>query len=147
MSRFIFAMTPFKKEKILSEIIVRATRSSGKGGQHVNKVSTKIEIRFDIQNSIALSEEEKKTLLNKLKSKLSEEGILILTSQESRSQMRNKEAGREKLILLLEKYLVPVKKRIASKPSAVAREKRLRKKRLNSELKKLRKPGKMTKED
>ena len=128
-------MTPFKKEKLLRELVIRATRSSGKGGQHVNKVSTKIEIRFNIHTSQVLNEDEKKIIFKKLKTKITDDGEIILTSQEGRSQWMNKESAKEKFLVLIEKSLVPQKKRIASKPSAGAKQKRLKDKKSVSEKK------------
>ena len=84
------------------EFTFKAVRSSGAGGQNVNKVSSKVVLTFDLVNSNALSEEEKTLLQSKIATKLSQEGILILTSQEDRSQLKNKEIVIKKCFKLLE---------------------------------------------
>ena len=116
------------KEKLLSELQFQASRSSGAGGQHVNKVSSKIELRFNIANSSALSEDEKNLLLDKLHYKLNKNNELILTCQESRSQHKNKEIVVSKLFGLLKKSLYIAKKRKPTKPNKQAIKKRLEKK-------------------
>jgi ribosome-associated protein len=77
-------------EKMLSELIFKAVRSSGAGGQNVNKVSSKVVLSFDLKKSNALSDEEKELVLLKLNSRLTTEGILILNCDEDRSQLKNK---------------------------------------------------------
>ena len=79
------------KEKITSELSFKAVRSSGAGGQNVNKVSSKVVLMFDLINSQSLSDEEKQLSQKKLKSKLTSDGILILNCDEDRSQLKNKE--------------------------------------------------------
>jgi len=120
------------------ELQFKTSRSSGKGGQHVNKVSTKVELRFDIINSQLLSDEEKKRLLQKLKNRINKEGILQIASDKERSQLANKKAVIEKFYALLTKALKVPKKRIPAKPSQKAKKKRLKEKKLLSEKKKLR---------
>lgn len=95
-----------------SEFIFKAVRSGGKGGQHVNKVSTKIELYFSVTQSRILSDKEKNLLQTKLKHLLNEEGIIRITSDSHRSQKQNKEEAVQKLQLLLIKALTPQKKRI-----------------------------------
>ena len=85
------------------EFVFQASRSSGPGGQNVNKVNSRIELRFNISGSAILTEEQKQVLLEKLGTKLTTEGDLLITSQESRSQLMNKEACIRKLYALLEK--------------------------------------------
>ena len=114
--------------KLIDELIFQASRSSGAGGQHVNKVSSKIELRLNITNSSALSEEEKEILLLKLANRINKNHILILTVQESRSQHKNKEIALKKLLLLIRKALVKPKKRKKTKPSKQTIKKRLEKK-------------------
>jgi ribosome-associated protein len=121
------------------EFIFSASRSRGPGGQNVNKVSTKVELRFDVPNSIILTEEEKEILLIRLQKKITAEGFLIITSQSERSQLKNKEKTIEKFYSLLKKSLTPVKKRKPTKPNAAAKEKRLEEKKLNAEKKERRK--------
>jgi len=116
------------REKLLTELQFQASRSSGAGGQHVNKVSSKIELRFNIVDSSALSEDEKNLLLDKLQAKLNKNNELILTCQESRSQHKNKEIVVSKLFVLLKKSLYIPKKRKPTKPNKQAIKKRLEKK-------------------
>ena len=117
------------------EFLFSAARSSGPGGQNVNKVSTKVELRFNIPHSILLKEEEKELLLIQLQKKINSEGILIIVSQSERSQLKNKEKTIEKFYALLKKSLTPKKKRKPTKPNAAAKEKRLEEKRINAEKK------------
>jgi ribosome-associated protein len=121
------------------EFLFSASRSSGPGGQNVNKVSTKVELRFDILNSNLLSEEEKEILLIRLQKKINSEGFLIIVSQSERSQLKNKEKTIEKFYALLKKSLTPKKKRKPTKPNAAAKEKRLEEKKMNAEKKTRRK--------
>ena len=78
------------KEKILLELDFKAVRSSGSGGQNVNKVSSKVVLTFDLENSSSLSDEEKEMLKQKLSSKLTQNNVLILNCDEDRSQLKNK---------------------------------------------------------
>lgn len=117
------------------EFLFSASRSSGPGGQNVNKVSTKVELRVDIPHSILLTEEEKEILLIHIKKKINSEGILIIVSQSERSQLKNKEKTIEKFYALLKRSLTPKKKRKPTKPNAAAKEKRLEVKRINAEKK------------
>src|SRR4030042_6472417 len=94
----------------INELIFNATRSSGPGGQHVNKVSTRMELRFDVIASKQLNEKEKQIILTRLKSRISKEGVLILVSQSERSQHDNKINVIEKFNKIIEKALTPVKK-------------------------------------
>lgn len=114
------------------------SRSSGPGGQNVNKVNSKVQLRFNIQRSTILTEEEKATLLNKWCSKLDTEGNIMLQSQEKRSQIQNKALVMQKFYDLLLKAFEKKKKRIASKPSKAAVEERLKAKKAQSEKKKWR---------
>lgn len=114
------------------ELSFKASRSSGAGGQHVNKVSSQIELYFDIDNSSILSPDEKELLKKRLKNRVTDEGVLKLVSQESRSQFRNKQLATEKFYELLEKAFTAVKKRIATKPSPASKAKRLLEKKLRS---------------
>ena len=123
------------KSTILLEIKYKAVRASGAGGQHVNKVSTKVELTFDLNNSRAFSQEEKDRLIERLKAKLSKEGLLILQSQDSRSQLKNKKDATSKLFKLLLDALIIPKKRKKTRPSKKAKEKRLQSKKIQSEKK------------
>lgn len=98
-------------DQALKEVQFSFTRSSGAGGQHVNKVSTKVVLSFDVEKSKCLSEEEKETLLEKLEKRISKVGILSLTSDATRSQLKNKEIVCKRFVELLQKALIPAKKR------------------------------------
>jgi ribosome-associated protein len=126
-------------EKILSELTFKAVRSSGAGGQNVNKVSSKVVLSFDVSNSFALSEEEKERAFKKLKSKLTLEGILILNCDEDRSQLKNKAIVTKRFIDIIEKALVIPKERKATKTPRSVIEKRLKDKSSTSEIKQNRK--------
>jgi len=128
-----------KERDFSPEFTITASRSSGPGGQNVNKVSTKVELRFDIVHSTLLSDEEKEIIQTRLTSKINSEGEIILVSQSERSQLQNKENVIEKFYVLLDKALTPVKKRKPTKPSRAAKEKRLEEKRIQSEKKDRRK--------
>ena len=127
------------KDKIISELSFKAVRSSGAGGQNVNKVSSKVVLTFDLNNSQSLSEEEKERIQKKLKSKLTLEGILILNCDEDRSQLKNKEIVIKRFLELIEKSLVIPKERKATKIPKSVIEKRLKDKSTNSEIKQNRK--------
>lgn len=118
-----------------SEFQLTASRSSGPGGQHVNKVNTRIELRFSIHKSALLSPEEKELVLHKLKNRINSEGELILTSQSERSQLNNKAKVIQKFYELIGKALSKPKIRKASKPSKRVIEKRLLAKRKQGEKK------------
>lgn len=120
------------------EIVYKASRSGGKGGQNVNKVSTKIELAFDIAASQLLSEEQKAVLLSKLAARLTKEGLLQIVSQTERSQLGNKRVATEKLYALLEANLAVRKKRKATKLPKGVKEKRLQVKKRHAERKQLR---------
>ena len=111
------------------------SRSSGPGGQNVNKVNSKVELRFDIQNSSLLSDEQKEILVVKLSAKISSEGILSIISQRHRSQLSNKEDAISKFNILISKALKPVKRRKSTRPTKGSVEKRLTGKRIKAEIK------------
>ncbi|MEE9362291.1 MAG: alternative ribosome rescue aminoacyl-tRNA hydrolase ArfB [Cellulophaga sp.] len=113
---------------VLQELQFKATRSSGAGGQHVNKVSSKIELFFDIPKSSGLTENEKERLYKKLVSKLTKESVLLLQCSETRSQHKNKEIVIKKFFKLLKESLTVPKKRKKTKPSRSAIERRLQSK-------------------
>jgi len=115
-------------ENLIKELNFKAVRSSGAGGQHVNKVSSKIELYFDLLNSVELSSEEKELLLKNLQSKLTKEGVLLLNCDESRSQHKNKEIAIKRFLEIIYNGLKVPKKRKATKPSKSSIQKRLDKK-------------------
>lgn len=121
-----------------AELAFTTSRSSGPGGQNVNKVNTKVTIKLDIPNSSVLTDDEKAVLLQKLHTRLTTEGVLVLTSQDKRSQLQNKEAAILKLEKLLAKAFEKKKARKATKPSKGAVQSRINKKKQHSEKKKWR---------
>ncbi|MBU2906813.1 aminoacyl-tRNA hydrolase [Arenibacter algicola] len=114
------------REGIIQELKFKAVRSSGAGGQHVNKVSSKVELTFDLENSMALTDFEKNRLLKKLSPKLSKENMLLMQCEETRSQHKNKELVIKKFLETLEANLVVPKRRRKTKPTRSAIEKRLK---------------------
>jgi ribosome-associated protein len=122
-----------------SELHFSASRSSGPGGQNVNKVSTKVELRFHVASSLLLTDAEKELLSEKLAARISASGELILVSQSERSQLKNREKVTEKFYALIIKALTPRKRRKPTRPSLASKEERLETKRRNSEKKTRRK--------
>lgn len=122
-------------QRIVQELKFKAVRSSGAGGQHVNKVSTKVELSFDVLNSDALSDGEKERIKKKLKGRLTNVGVLTLHGDSTRSQHRNKELVIKRFLKLLEESLKIPKKRKKTKPSRGAIERRLKSKKKASEKK------------
>lgn len=127
------------KEALQKEVIYRTSRSGGKGGQNVNKVSTKVELLFSISDSQLFSTEDKDWLLQQLASKINNDGNLQIISDEERSQYLNKQNAINRLYLLLNKALYRPKLRKETKPSRAVKAKRLEQKRINSVRKQLRK--------
>jgi len=130
-------------KKIITELNFKAVRSSGAGGQNVNKVSSKVVLTFDLNNSKALTEEEKILILKKLATKLSSENLLILNCDEDRSQLKNKAIVTKRFLELIEKALIVPKKRKATKVPRSVIEKRIKEKRNLSEIKQNRKKPKL----
>jgi ribosome-associated protein len=128
-----------QKEQLINELLFAASRSSGPGGQNVNKVNTKVELRFILAQSKVLSDEQIQLLTSKLETQLTAEGEILIVSQATRSQLKNKEDAIEKLILLLEKNLKIQRKRKATRPTGASVIKRLETKKQLSQKKNLRK--------
>lgn len=126
---------PIRERNFENEFIISASRSSGPGGQNVNKVSTKIELRFNVSASSLFDEEEKEIIHQKLKARINNEGELIIVSQSERSQLQNKELAIEKFYTLIETALKPVRKRKPTKPSYASKMRRLEHKKLLSKKK------------
>jgi ribosome-associated protein len=123
-----------------SELEIRATRAGGPGGQHVNKVSTRIEVVWDVAASPSLPADLRNRLLTRLASRLDTRGRLRVVASDSRSQTRNRDAAAERLRSLVAEALRPRKARKPTRPTAASRERRLREKRRRSERKSTRRP-------
>ena len=121
-----------------AELSFRATRAGGPGGQHVNTSSTRIELLWDVGASPSISDEQRALITKKLATRISDEGILRLTSAESRSQHQNREAVVERFADLIAHALRKPKPRKTTKPSKAAKEARLKEKKRRSEAKKRR---------
>jgi ribosome-associated protein len=123
------------KIDITKEIVFQTARSGGKGGQNVNKVETMVEGYFSIRNSALLTDSQKATLERKLSSRINSDGFLQVRSQVFRTQLSNKSEVIRRLHALLEQALKKEKRRIATKPSAASKAKRLDKKKKKGEIK------------
>lgn len=124
-----------EQEKIISELNFKAVRSSGAGGQNVNKVSSKVVLSFDLWNSKALSEEEKLLLDQNLGARLTNDKILILNCDEDRSQLKNKEIVIKRFLQIIKQNLIIPKERKATKVPKSVIKKRIQNKRNLSEKK------------
>lgn len=124
-----------EQEKIISELNFKAVRSSGAGGQNVNKVSSKVVLSFDLWNSKALSEEEKLLLEQNLEARLTNDKILILNCDEDRSQLKNKEIVIKRFLQIIKENLIVPKERKATKIPKSVIKKRIQNKRNLSEKK------------
>ena len=128
-------MNVINREKLITELGFKASRSGGSGGQNVNKVSTKMELNFNVAESLELSEEQKQLVFLKLHNHITKEGILRVVSQTERSQLGNKEVAIRKFFLLLTKAFHTPKSRKATRPSKSSKEKRIINKKKHSEIK------------
>jgi ribosome-associated protein len=134
-------MTPEEiKERInYSELKFSATRSSGPGGQNVNKVNTRVELRFNISASVNFTGQEKEMIMSSLKNRINNEGELLIISQSERSQLQNKKKAEELLYKLLAKALTVKPERRATGPTKASKVKRLEEKKKRGTIKSLRK--------
>ncbi|MDG1715964.1 alternative ribosome rescue aminoacyl-tRNA hydrolase ArfB [Lacinutrix sp.] len=125
----------FEEEALIKEFNFKAIRSSGAGGQHVNKVSSKIELSFNLETSLVLNENQKQVIKLKLSNRINKDGLLILQCGESRSQHKNKNIAIKRIIQVLKSALYIQKRRIPTKTPKAVVFKRLKNKRVNKERK------------
>ena len=122
------------------ELATRATRSSGAGGQHVNKTSSRIELTWNANLSPSISDEQRSLILTRLRSRITKDGDIRVVASTTRSQFRNREIAEKRLATMIANALVPVKKRRATKPTRASRQARLDEKKKHSTKKKERRP-------
>jgi ribosome-associated protein len=123
-----------------SELEVRTSRAGGPGGQHVNTTESKVELRWDVRRTSALSDVQRERVLEALAHRITDDGILVLQGSEHRSQHRNREAVLARLRALVADALVPTRERRATRPTRSSQRRRMDDKRERGETKKLRRP-------
>ena len=125
-------------EQLLKEVRYKTSRSSGPGGQHVNKTESRVELQWNIEESTCLLDSEKSLIKQRLQSRLRESGVLILASEKSRSQYQNREDVTKRFLELIRRSLKPIKKRKPTRPTKASRERRLDGKKKRGEVKRQR---------
>lgn len=128
---------------LINELTFKAIRSSGAGGQHVNKVSSKMVLSFDLKNSEGLNQREKRLLLKSIANRLTTDGILSISCDDSRSQFQNKEKVIKRFLEVIKTGLIVDKKRIATKPTKGSKERKLDAKQKRGQIKSLRQKPKL----
>lgn len=123
-----------------AELELRAARSSGPGGQSVNTTDSKVELRWNVTTSSALSEAQRARLKERLSSRLTQDGVLILTGSEHKSQHRNRDAVLARFRSVVGEALTPPRQRRRTRPTRASKERRLQGKKHRGEVKRLRKP-------
>ncbi|MES2655523.1 MAG: alternative ribosome rescue aminoacyl-tRNA hydrolase ArfB [Bacteroidota bacterium] len=131
-------MTRFSPPYLNAEFVYKTSRSGGKGGQNVNKIASKVQLDFDVINSLVLTTQDKTIILEKLAGKISAEGLLQVVCQTERTQLANKLIAIKKIYALINKCFIVKKLRKATKPSKGSVEKRLTTKKTKAQTKKLR---------
>ena len=129
------------RECLIREVEYRTSRSSGPGGQHVNKTESRVELLWSPQESDCLSEAQKLMVAGRLGNRITDEGVLILVSEKYRSQHRNRADVTERFLFLILASLVPVKKRRPTRPTRSSVEKRIKSKKIRGEIKRSRRKG------
>ena len=128
----------FRSDFFNNELTFSTSRSSGPGGQNVNKVNTKVTLRWNVKNSQLLTDDQREILLHKLSNRLTADGDLMIVAQEKRSQLQNKDEALRKFTEVIKKAFAKKKKRKATKPTKSATQSRLDKKKKHSDKKKMR---------
>tara|TARA_Y100000746_G_C15261729_1_gene349947 strand:+ start:249 stop:653 length:405 start_codon:yes stop_codon:yes gene_type:complete len=131
------------KAILIKELSFKTARSSGAGGQHVNKVSSKVVLSFDLENSAGLNTREKRLLKKALASRLTNDGILNLSCEESKSQHQNKDLVIKRFLSVIKKGLIVPKRRIPTKPTKASKRKKIDEKKRRGQTKALRNKPKL----